>query len=204
MVTLGILFFGALNSSWSAQTIFPIPRTRWGVFRVPFSHSQAGKQSARGKGRRAHTASHLTAVGVTRPALHVSVPLHCSEGWLAIWHLPPFLCTIVRISWVLFQSSLSCFHRHLLTFLELLQAHPATPTRAKDLLRRRKAAPMAAPLLWYSSDTACIICEASIMRSFFLFVPTKPWCKWGLFFPCGNRNSKVQHLAEGEEKSLKL
>lgn len=78
----------------------------------------------------------------------------------------PFPCTIVRISWVLFQSSLSCFHRHLLTFLELLQAHPATPARAKDLLRRRKAAPTAAPFLWYDSDTACIICEDSIMRSF--------------------------------------
>lgn len=106
----------------------------------------------------------------------------------------------MRISWVLFQSSLSCFHRHLLTFLELLQAHPATPTRAKDLLRRQKAAPMAAPLLWYNSDTACIICDASIVRSFFLFVPTKPWCKWGLFSPVETGIPKFNILQRGKKK----
>lgn len=122
----------------------------------PISHSEAERQSARGKASADYIASHLTEGSITHTSACVSVSLHCSQGRLETWRLTPFLCTIVRISWVLFQSSLSCFHRHLLTFLELLQAHPATPTRAKDLLRRRKAAPTAAPLLWYNSDTACI------------------------------------------------
>ncbi|KAL6084332.1 hypothetical protein STEG23_004548, partial [Scotinomys teguina] len=54
--------------------------------------------------------------------------------------------------------------------INLLGASPGTPSNsygAKDLLRRQKAAPTAAPLLWYNADTAGIICEANIMRSFF-------------------------------------
>lgn len=121
---------------------------------IPISHSQAERHSAGGKSVD-YIASHLTAGGVTHTSPCVYASLHCSDGRLETWHSPPFPSTIVRISWVLFQSSLSCFHRHLLTFLELLQAHPATPTRAKNLLRRRKAAPTAASLLWYNSDTAC-------------------------------------------------
>lgn len=54
--------------------------------------------------------------------------------------------------------------------INLLGASPGTPSNsygAKDLLRRRRAAPTAAPVLWYNTDTAGISCEANIIRSFF-------------------------------------
>lgn len=158
----------------------------------------------RGKGSGEYTASHLTAGGVTHTSPRACVSPHCSKGRLETWRLPPFPHTIVRISWVLFQSSFSYYHRHLLTFLELLQAHPAIPLRAKDLLRRRKAAPTAAPLLWYNSDTACIICEATIMRSFFHLYLLSHGANEDLFSPHGDRNSRVLHLALGKEKYLEL
>lgn len=79
--------------------------------------------------------------GGARPSSYVYVSLWCSEAWLRSWHLPPFPCIIVRISWVLFQSSPSCFHRHLLTFLELLQAHPVTPTEQRIFLEGGKLHP---------------------------------------------------------------
>lgn len=70
-----------------------------------------------------------------------------------------------------FLGSLSIFSLLLLqAFINLSGASPGTPRnsyRAKDLLRRRKAAPTAAPFLWYNTETASIIHEASIMRSFF-------------------------------------
>jgi hypothetical protein len=69
-----------------------------------------------------------------------------------------------------FLGSLSIFPLLLSqALINLLGASPDTPSnsyRAKDLLRRRKASPTAAPLLWYNIDTAGIICEANIMRSF--------------------------------------
>lgn len=65
-----------------------------------------------------------------------------------------------------------------------------------------KAAPMAAPLLWYNSDTACIIWEAKTRNRFFCLYLLHHDANEG-FFSCGNRNSKVQHLAE-VEKNLEL
>lgn len=55
-----------------------------------------------------YTANHLTEGGVTHTSPSVYVSLHrADEGRLETWRLPPFPCSIVRISWVLFQSPLS-------------------------------------------------------------------------------------------------
>lgn len=146
MVTLGTLFIGAHSSTAVSPVHFShfshLPRTRWEPFASLFPIPRLGGSQ------------HMeNEVWVTQPVtwqqgtsttpLLGFVSLHCSKGTLETWHLPPSPGPIVRISWVLFQSSLSCLQRHLLTFMELLQAHPATPTRAKYLLRRRKAAPTA-------------------------------------------------------------
>lgn len=206
MVTLGTLFFGALNGSGQPRPFSHSPRTWVKVSRVPFSHFPGWEAVSTWEGSGDDTTSHLTVVGVTRQrwshpsALSVSVTLHFSEGWLAIWHLPPFLCTIVRISWVLFQSSLSCFHRHLLTFLELLQAHPATPTEQKDLLRRRKLHPW--QHLYYGTiQTQPVLWEASIKKSFSVLYLLHHDANEGFFSPVETGIPSSTSCRGGRKKS---
>lgn len=74
-----------------------------------------------------YIASHLTAGGVTHTAPCVYASLHCSEGRLETWHSPPFPNTIVRISWVLFQSSLLLLPQAL---INLFGASPGTPSNS--------------------------------------------------------------------------
>lgn len=169
-------------------------------FSIPFSHPQAGKQSVRGKGSADYRASHLTAGGVTHtsPCVCFSTLFWRQARDLALASFSVHHCEN-------FLGSLSIFLLLLpQALINLFGASPGTPSnssKSKDLLRRRKAAPTAAPLLQYNSDTACIICEATIMRSFFhLYLLSHGANEDFLSYFHGDRNSSFLHPVMGKEK----
>lgn len=130
---------------------------------LPFPGSE---QSARGKGKADYTSSHLTEGAAPVPLLRLcfslvywSLTKDLAFASFSVYHCENFLGSLSIFPLLLSQA-----------LINLLGAPPGTPSNsygAKDLLRRRRAAPTAAPLLWYNTDAAGISCEANIIRSFF-------------------------------------
>lgn len=162
----GVSFLGGVGETNCAHPSVVPTEDQETAFCVPVSPSQARSSQHVGKER-------LITYPVTwqkgrHPSLFVclcfslvywSLTKDLALASFSVYHCENFLGSL-SIFPLLFSQAL----------INLLGASPGTPSNsygAKDLLRRRRAAPTAAPVLWYNTDTAGISCEANIIRSFF-------------------------------------
>lgn len=108
-----------------------------------------------------------------------------------------------------FLGSLSIFPLLLpQALINLFGASPGTPSnsyKSKESSQKAESYTYGSTIIMVQFRHSLYLCEASTMRSFFTFVPIKPWCQWRLLKNFhGDRNSNVLHLAEGKEKCLEL
>lgn len=113
-----------------------------------------------------------------------------------------------------FLGSLSIFPLLLLqALINLFGASPGTPSnsyKSKESSQKAESCTHGSTFIMVQFRHSPYFCEASIMRSFFPFVPINPWCLRGVFENFSMAigiQMLIQmpfHLAQGKEKWLEL